>query len=80
MPRVFARRLAALALAAVGVAGVSSSASAQTTIALHQPRTDAWYATVRGGTYADTNLSTILETRASADPEYLREVELTLDG
>src|SRR5215204_7644329 len=79
MPRVFARRLVAVALGVLGVAGVPSTASAQTTVTLQQPKTHAWYATLRGGTYADTNLSTILETRASSDPEYLRRSLLKFD-
>ena len=79
MPRVFARRLAALALGVLGVAGVPSTVSAQTTVTLQQPKTHAWYATVRGGTYANQNLSTILETRASSDPEYLRRSLLKFD-
>jgi endonuclease/exonuclease/phosphatase family metal-dependent hydrolase len=80
MPRVFARRLTArLSLAVLGLVGVSSAVSAQTTLTLQQPRTQAWYATVRGGTYANTNLSTILETRASTDPEYLRRALLKFD-
>ena len=80
MPRVFARRLAArLTLAALALVSASSAVSAQTTITLHQPRTQAWYATVRGGTYANTNLSTILETRASADADYLRRGLLKFD-
>ena len=80
MPRVFARRLAArLSLAVLGVVGVSAAVSAQTTVTLQQPRTQAWYATVRGGTYANTNLSTILETRSSTDPEYLRRALLKFD-
>jgi endonuclease/exonuclease/phosphatase family metal-dependent hydrolase len=80
MSRVFARLLAGrLSLAVLGVLGVSSAVSAQTTVTLQQSRTQAWYATVRGGTYADTNLSTILETRASSDPEYLRRSLLKFD-
>jgi endonuclease/exonuclease/phosphatase family metal-dependent hydrolase len=54
-------------------------ASAQTTLALSQPRSEAWYATVRGGSYADKNLSTILETRSSSDAEYLRRAFLKFD-
>jgi endonuclease/exonuclease/phosphatase family metal-dependent hydrolase len=78
--RVFARRLAArLALATLGLIGGISTANAQTTVTLQAPRTHAWYATVRGGTYANTNLSTILETRSSTDPEYLRRALLKFD-
>lgn len=80
MPHVFAHLLAArLTLAVLGLVGVSSAVSAQTTVTLQEPRTQAWYATVRGGTYANTNLSTILETRASTDPEYVRRGLLKFD-
>jgi endonuclease/exonuclease/phosphatase family metal-dependent hydrolase len=79
MPRLFTRQLAARLSLVLGLVGVSSAVSAQTTIALHEPRTQAWYATVRGGTYANTNLPTILETRASTDPEYHRRGLLKFD-
>ena len=73
-------RLAArLPLAVLALVGLSSAVSAQTTVTLQEPRTHAWYATVRGGTYANTNLSTILETRSSTDPEYLRRALLKFD-
>jgi endonuclease/exonuclease/phosphatase family metal-dependent hydrolase len=74
------RRLAAhLSLAILALVSGSAAVSAQTTVTLQEPRTHAWYATVRGGTYANTNLSTILETRSSTDPEYLRRALLKFD-
>ena len=80
MSPVFARRLAAhLCLAALGSFGMTADASAQTTVTLHQRGTQAWSATVRGGTYANTNLTSILETRSSTDPEYLRRALLKFD-
>jgi endonuclease/exonuclease/phosphatase family metal-dependent hydrolase len=75
-----ARRLAVrLALGILGIVCTASAAMAQTTVTLHQPGTQVWDATLRGGTYANTNLSTILETRSSTDPEYLRRALLKFD-
>ena len=80
MSSVFVRRLTArFSLAILGVVGIAAMAGAQTTLTLHQHRTQAWYATVRGGTYANTNLSTILETRSSTNLEYLRRALLKFD-
>jgi endonuclease/exonuclease/phosphatase family metal-dependent hydrolase len=80
MSPVFARRLVArLFLGMFGVVSTAPMAAAQTMVTLQQPQTQAWYATVRGGSYANTNLSTILETRASSDPEYLRRALLKFD-
>jgi endonuclease/exonuclease/phosphatase family metal-dependent hydrolase len=57
----------------------AGSAFAQTTVTLHEPSSRAWSATIRGGTYSSKNLRTILETRASSDPEYLRRALLKFD-
>jgi endonuclease/exonuclease/phosphatase family metal-dependent hydrolase len=57
----------------------AGSAFAQTTVTLHEPTSRAWSATIRGGTYASKNLRTVLETRASSDPEYLRRALLKFD-
>jgi endonuclease/exonuclease/phosphatase family metal-dependent hydrolase len=54
-------------------------ASAQTTTSLSDPTTDVVYATIRGGSYANSNLSTLLATRASSDPEYHRRALLKFD-
>jgi endonuclease/exonuclease/phosphatase family metal-dependent hydrolase len=70
------RKLTATAVvlaASIGVAG------AQTTVTLHEPNSRAWSATLRGGTYANKNLRTILETRSSTDPEYSRRALLKFD-
>ncbi len=75
-PRCLAVRLA---LGILGLVCIASAATAQTTVTLNQAGTRVWDATVRGGTYANTNLSTILETRASTDPEYLRRAFLKFD-
>ena len=64
---------AGLLFASAGVAG------AQTTVTLHEPGSHAWSATVRGGTYASTNLRTILETRSSTYPEWTRRALLKFD-
>src|SRR5581483_6213122 len=63
----------------VAVLGLASSALAQTTVTINQPKTQVVYATVRGGTYANKNLSTLLETRASDNPEYERRALLKFD-
>jgi endonuclease/exonuclease/phosphatase family metal-dependent hydrolase len=76
MQRTVLRHLAAAAGLFVASAG---TAGAQTTITLHEPNTRAWSATVRGGTYANRNLQTILETRSSTDPEYARRALLKFD-
>jgi endonuclease/exonuclease/phosphatase family metal-dependent hydrolase len=80
MSSEFARGLfARLAVGVLTVVSAASTVFAQTTVTLHQPLTHAWHATVRGGTYANTNLPTILETRSSTDPEYLRRAFLKFD-
>jgi endonuclease/exonuclease/phosphatase family metal-dependent hydrolase len=68
-----------LAVAAGLVVASATVAGAQTTLTLHEPNTRAWSATVRGGTYANKNLRTILETRSSTDPEYARRALLKFD-
>ena len=57
----------------------NAAASAQTTVTLDQPKTEVVYATVRGGSYANTNLSTLLATRASDDLQYERRALLKFD-
>ncbi len=73
--RLFVRSVIATAMT-VAIAG---SASAQTTVTISQPGTDVWSATVRGGSYANRNLSTIMETRSSTNYEYLRRTLLKFD-
>jgi endonuclease/exonuclease/phosphatase family metal-dependent hydrolase len=69
------------ALSAVATATVSilaaASAAAQTTLTL----TESSSATLRGGTYASTNLSSgaIVETRASSDASYVRRALFKFD-
>lgn len=58
------------------VAGV---ASADTTVTLNVPKTQVVYATLRGGTYANKNISNILETRRASDMSYERRALLKFD-
>src|SRR5262249_8598385 len=69
-------RRGALALV---VLGAPAAALAQTTVTLQESNTRAWSATLRGGSYANTNLKTILETRSSDDLEYARRALLKFD-
>src|SRR5262245_105656 len=75
----FGAGLRIMTAAAGLVIASAGSAFAQTTVTLHEPNSRAWSATIRGGTYAGKNLRTILETRASSDPEYLRRALLKFD-
>jgi endonuclease/exonuclease/phosphatase family metal-dependent hydrolase len=59
--------------------GAASAASAQTTVTLNQPKTHVVSATVRGGTYADTNNQSLLATRAADNPQYERRAMLKFD-
>ena len=66
---------------AAGIVALSaaSPASAQTTVTLNQPKTHVVSATVRGGTYADTNNQSLLATRAADNPQYERRAMLKFD-
>jgi endonuclease/exonuclease/phosphatase family metal-dependent hydrolase len=66
----------------VGVSAVVASAApgvAQTTLTLNQPRTQVVYATIRGGSFANANLDTLLATRSSDNLEYERRALLKFD-
>jgi endonuclease/exonuclease/phosphatase family metal-dependent hydrolase len=66
-------------IAAVFVGGSAIAASAQTTVTIAD-QTKVVYATVRGGSYANTNISNVLETRAAdAGSSYLRRAMLKFD-
>ena len=65
--------------AAATAALVASPASAQTTVTINQPSSQVVHATLRGGTYANTNFNNVLETRASSDLSYERRVMLKFD-
>ena len=73
--RPFTRAL----LSVLALTGATSAASAQTTVTLNQPSSQVLSATVRGGSYANTNQEWALETRASDDLEYNRRALLKFD-
>ncbi len=56
-----------------------AAASAQTTVTINAPKTQVVYATLRGGTYANTNIDNLLETRAASDKSYERRAMLKFD-
>jgi len=60
-------------------AALSASAAAQTTVTINVPKTQVVYATLRGGTYANTNIDNLLETRAASDQSYTRRAMLKFD-
>jgi endonuclease/exonuclease/phosphatase family metal-dependent hydrolase len=64
---------------AVLLVGSVSGASAQSTVTVSQPGSEVVFATLRGGTYAETTLSTLLATRASTNREYERRALLKFD-
>jgi endonuclease/exonuclease/phosphatase family metal-dependent hydrolase len=66
-------------IAAVVLLAAPAAAIAQTTVTLNEPNTRAWSNTIRGGTYAGTNIKSTLETRSSSDPQYLRRALLKFD-
>jgi len=73
-------RLFTCALASVlFLTGAASSTSAQTTVTLNAPSSEVLSATIRGGTYANTNQEWTLETRASDNLEYNRRALLKFD-
>ena len=73
------RLLTCSVLAAAAAAVVASPASAQTTVTINEPTTQVVHATLRGGTYANTNFNNVLETRASSDLTYERRAMLKFD-
>ena len=73
--RVCARALVAMAAVAASV----SAASAQTTVTLNQSNPQVVYATLRAGSYADTNLPTVLTTRAADTASNHRRALLKFD-
>jgi endonuclease/exonuclease/phosphatase family metal-dependent hydrolase len=60
-------------------AALSATAAAQTTVTINAPNTQVVYATLRGGTYANTNIDNLLETRAASDASYTRRAMLKFD-
>ena len=73
--RLFTRAL----MSVVALSGLASMASAQTTVTINQPATQVVWATVRGGTHANTNDQTVLATRAADNLEYNRRALLKFD-
>lgn len=73
------RRLQVALLAGLLFTGGAAAAAGQTTVTLNIPSSQAWHATVRGGSYADTNISDVLETRSSDTADYLRRALLKFD-
>jgi endonuclease/exonuclease/phosphatase family metal-dependent hydrolase len=61
-----------------GSSGGSSSPAPSGDLVVHGP-SQVVYATLRGGSYADTNIDNILETRASSNGSYLRRALLKFD-
>src|SRR5206468_5026590 len=79
LPDPTVRVLAVFAIAALALVVSTPPVSAQTTVSLSDPTTEVVYATIRGGTYSDTNFSKLLATRASDDPQYRRRALLKFD-
>lgn len=73
--RLFTRVLAIVA----ALSGAAPAVSAQTTVSLNQPTSDVVSATIRGGSYADTNDQWTLETRSADNLEYNRRALLKFD-
>src|SRR4051812_43043630 len=69
----------AAALSGLLIAGGAANAAAQTTVTLNAPNSQSWHATVRGGSYANTNVANALETRSSDTGDYLRRALLKFD-
>jgi len=67
------------ALSVAALLSGALTASAQTTIKLSAPSTQVVYATLRGGTYANTNFDMLLETRKASDMTYERHALLKFD-
>jgi len=77
--RMIVSRVCAFALVAVAAAAAVSPASAQTTVVINQSRPDVVYATLRGGTYADTNYPGWLKTHAADTASNHRRALLKFD-
>jgi len=73
--RLFTRAL----IGAFAFAGAVSAASAQTTVTLNQPDSEVVWATIRGGSYANTNDQSVLATRSADNYEYNRRALLKFD-
>jgi endonuclease/exonuclease/phosphatase family metal-dependent hydrolase len=74
-----ARVFAPLVFGVIALVVAPLPTSAQTTVTLNDPTSEVVYATIRGGSYANSNLGTLLATRASSNPEYHRRALLKFD-
>ncbi len=77
--RVFSHRVPAAFFVALAFIGSAARAQAQTTVTLRDPQTQVVFATVRAGTYANTNQSSTLETKNTTDANVLRRALLKFD-
>jgi len=75
LSRMCVRALVAIAATAASV----SAASAQTTVIINQSKPDVVYATLRAGTYANTNFPQMLKVRANDSADYHRRAMLKFD-
>jgi endonuclease/exonuclease/phosphatase family metal-dependent hydrolase len=74
------RSLSVRALIGIAVIGASAApALAQTTVTLSDPSGEVVYATIRGGSYANTNLPSLLATRSGDNLEYERRALIKFD-
>src|SRR5262245_36044798 len=73
------RVVASLVLGVAAFVASASGASAQTTISLNQPSSQVVYATLRGGSYANTNYPTLVATQAGSDLTNTRRALLKFD-
>ena len=74
-----ARVFAPLAFGVIALGVAPLPTLAQTTVTLNDPTSEVVYATIRGGSYANSTLRTLLATRASSNPEYHRRALLKFD-
>jgi len=77
--RIIVSRVCACALVATAAAATVSSAADQTTVIFNDSRPNVVYATLRAGDYADTNLPTVLTTRAADSASTNRRALLKFD-
>ncbi len=74
-----ARVMPVAVLSAMAFSSSVSRAAAQTTVALDAPASEVVYATIRGGSYANSNFPKLLATRASDTADYKRRAFLKFD-
>src|SRR5262245_6828663 len=80
--RVFTRTMGVCLQLVAGVwwlGALTAGTAAETTLKLAQPGSQVVYATIRAGSFAGRNLPTILETRASSNPESCRRALVKFD-